>query len=133
MIIILFLLGRDSSKIQTGGKKRKSTISDHLMETVSQTSNIIIAKNQFRNNADAADLTSYSKPELQRATSTTTMTEGSYQLASPSSTSSKTFNPLSDPADWSVDDVMRYLISVDSVLSSHTELFQKHVMSTINF
>ena len=55
-----------------------------------------------------------------------------YQLAATSlpSTSSKIFKPLSaDPEDWSVDDVMRYLISVDPDLSNQTEIFQKHVMS----
>ena len=73
------------------------------------------------------ELSALSKPELQRATSTTNTVDGNFQLASPSSIS-RNFNPLSDPVDWSIEDVMRYLISVDSALSIHTELFQKHVI-----
>jgi hypothetical protein len=76
------------------------------------------------------ELSTLSKPELQRATSTTNTVDSHFQLPLPSSIS-RNFNPLSDPVDWSVDDVMRYLISVDSALTIHTELFKKHVISLI--
>ncbi|XP_057373820.1 polycomb protein Scm-like [Daphnia carinata] len=63
-------------------------------------------------------------PDQQKATSTTshdneTETRGTHLNTKVSSASA-------DPAEWSVDDVMRYLTSVDAGLSVHAQLFQKH-------
>jgi polycomb protein SCMH1 len=66
------------------------------------------------------------QPELQTATSTTP----GHEAISPSAKQPQTSHVLpSDPAEWSVDDAMRYLSSVDSGLSIHAQLFQKHVSS----
>lgn len=64
--------------------------------------------------------------DLQSATSTT---NNEIETNIPPVTVIKTEIPSSpsDPSEWSVDDVMRYLISVDSGLSVHAQLFQKHV------
>ncbi len=68
------------------------------------------------------------RPDLQNATSTT-----SYEAENdilPTIPSAKVPCISTDPAEWSVDDVMRYLTSVDSGLSVHTQLFQKHVRNS---
>lgn len=67
----------------------------------------------------------FSRPELERATSTTSHDLNAH--ATPTSTKMKPNCLSTDPADWTVDDVMHYLISVDSGLSIHSQLFQKHV------
>lgn len=66
------------------------------------------------------------RPDLQRATSTTSHEAEINALTALANT--KTPCTPSDPAEWSVDDVMRYLTSVDSGLSVHSQLFQKHVI-----
>ena len=72
------------------------------------------------------------RPDMQNATSTTSH-EAENGL--PISVSSVKVPCMpTDPATvdrWTVDDVMRYLTSVDSGLSIHTQLFQKHVTSSI--
>ena len=61
--------------------------------------------------------------EFQRATSTTTNIQEMSPKAIPTSPRSL---PI-DPAEWSIDDVMQYLSSVDSALNVHAQLFHKHV------
>lgn len=64
-------------------------------------------------------------PDLQSATSTT---NNEIEANIPATVvKAKIPSSPSDPSEWSVDDVMRYLISVDSGLSVHAQLFQKHV------
>lgn len=74
----------------------------------------------------ASTTTSQPRPELQTATSTTCGPD----VASVAVAAEKAMP--TDPAEWSIDDVMRYLASVDSALSVHSQLFQKHV-STLAF
>ncbi|XP_046440517.1 polycomb protein SCMH1-like [Daphnia pulex] len=64
------------------------------------------------------------RPDLQRATSTTSH-EAEINALTALATTKAPCTP-SDPAEWSVDDVMRYLTSVDSGLNVHSQLFQKH-------
>lgn len=66
------------------------------------------------------------RPDLQRATSTTSH-EAEINALTALATTKAPCTP-SDPAEWSVDDVMRYLTSVDSGLNVHSQLFQKHVI-----
>lgn len=72
------------------------------------------------------DAGGYPPLSLESATSTTSIEN---EMKSPSFSDNSKAPPLtSDPAEWSVDDVMRYLTSVDSGLSVHAQLFQKHVI-----
>lgn len=70
------------------------------------------------------------RPDLQNATSTTSHEAENDML--PTIPSVKVPCMPTDPAEWSVDDVMRYLTSVDSGLSVHTQLFQKHVRNSLS-
>lgn len=67
------------------------------------------------------------RPELQRATSTTSGNDPPLNGSSGGGGGVGKSILATDPAEWSVDDVMRYLASIDSALSVHSQLFQKHV------
>jgi hypothetical protein len=71
------------------------------------------------------------RPDLQRATSTTSHEAEIIAVTAPANI--KASCTPSDPAEWSVDDVMRYLTSVDSGLSVHSQLFQKHVIKFVYY
>lgn len=66
----------------------------------------------------------FQRSDLQKATSTTS-TETEISLSAISYV--KTSAPSSDPAEWSVDEVIHYLTSIDLGLGIHAPLFQKHV------
>ena len=73
-----------------------------------------------------------SELELQRASSTTTAAATTTTTTSVQEMNLQlvTISPRSlpiDPAEWSIDDVMRYLSSIDSALNVHAQLFHKHV------
>lgn len=65
-------------------------------------------------------------PELKIETATST-TSGVEDEVAVHGASANVKSPSNDPADWSVDEVMNYLISVDPALNIHAELFRKHV------
>lgn len=71
----------------------------------------------------SSDVACSQELKIETATSTTTLEDE----VAVHTASSVLKSPSSDPADWSVDEVMNYLISVDSALSVHAELFRKHV------
>lgn len=70
----------------------------------------------------------FPRTNLQNATSTTN-NEAELSVSTVVS-EPKIHCPPMDPSEWSVDDVMHYLVSVDSGLSIHAQLFQKHVCKT---
>ena len=71
-------------------------------------------------------------PELKIETATST-TSGVEDEIAVHGAPANVKSPSSDPADWSVDEVMNYLISVDPALRIHAELFRKHVSQVEQF
>ena len=75
--------------------------------------------------------------KLERATSTTMTVTKTTTTTIPETnpqTIAEAVSPKSmstDPAEWSIDDVMRYLSSIDAGLNVHAQLFHKHVSSAL--
>lgn len=140
--MVFFILGRDYAK-PAGSIKRKKSITSPRRDLndsnkrepisppcVSPVDNCLTNKAA---NAKATVATSKielnpesQRPDQQRATSTTSHDNETDAMAP--HTNTKVDSTPADPAEWSVDDVMRYLTSVDAGLSVHAQLFQKHVM-----
>lgn len=123
---------RESLKAQTNGKSRKISCGPKPAvadESVSPTLAPVTSSSP-RNDALSINTTqlapesnaAQSGLEFQRATSTTTNIQEMSPKAIPTSPRSL---PI-DPAEWSIDDVMQYLSSVDSALNVHAQLFHKH-------
>ncbi len=141
-----FVIGRESLKAQPSAKKRKvgSTssklgIGEDIASVETPTSTAVYAGSHTRKGA-ASPLSQpighsphagFQRPELERATSTTSHDLNAH--ATPTSTKMKQNCLSTDPTDWTVDDVMHYLISVDSGLSIHSQLFQKHVSHFLRY
>ncbi|XP_064613975.1 polycomb protein SCMH1-like isoform X1 [Liolophura sinensis] len=50
----------------------------------------------------------------------------SYEAASSTTTDPRPARGSSDPADWSIEEVIRHISETDSALCQHTDLFRKH-------
>lgn len=136
-------LGRENVKSQTNVKKKKvgtpttSSVGEEAARfPASSPSSATLAVRNVREYVNSASVTErpsgepsagFSGPELQNATSTTV--HDSTSPPCPSSTLDRAKCASTDPAEWSVSDVMDYLTSVDSALGVHAQLFQKHVMT----
>ncbi|XP_013401178.1 polycomb protein Scm isoform X2 [Lingula anatina] len=49
-----------------------------------------------------------------------------FEAEASSTTDPRSPHPNSDPSDWSIEEVIRYITDSDSAMAQHTELFRKH-------
>ena len=80
------------------------------------------SKKSRRWSSESVDSLRQSKPTKVRRSYDPT-----HQAEASSTTYDNQLHRPSDPADWSIDDVMKHICDADPALATHAELFRKHV------